>query len=344
MSTQAYRNGSGGGERPPWHAAQSAMLQRTGSFYYLESLCPDFAPIPSHGGHRHWMCESFETREECCMAQIFTVLEYSSQSPPVPTMIRAQVANETDPYFDFLTAAFLTTASEWSYVAMGVGWNGPRKAFPWFKKYDTPLGAPLGAVSIISRKQGVLRREFEHITVELNVSAWSAKLTPKSHISRNASTTKTQPEAVSAAAAEAVSEAVSEAEAEPEAEAETEAVSEPEAAAEAAAGRSHSAHVLKSDDDPAAAAAVAASPGARSQQLILTGGDTATVGCTPSNEFNCSYAAFRIPALVNAGGVLMVFAEGRRYSCSDFGISPTGVVNNGTNGQVRKRLFCAILY
>ena len=38
-------------------------------------------------------------------------------------------------------------------------------------------------------------------------------------------------------------------------------------------------------------------------------------------------------ALVNAGGVLMVFAEGRRYSCSDFGVSPTGVVNNGTNGQ-----------
>jgi hypothetical protein len=71
----------------------------------------------------------------------------------------------------------------------------------------------------------------------------------------------------------------------------------PEAAAKAAAGRSHSAHVLKTDDDPAAAGAAVhmASPGARSQQLILTGGDTATVGCTPSHEFNCSYAAFRIP-------------------------------------------------
>jgi hypothetical protein len=273
MSTQAYRNGSGGGERPPWHAAQSAMLQRTGSFYYLESLCPDFPPILSHGGHRHWMCESFETREECCIAQIFTILEYSSQSPPVPTMIRAQVANETDPYFDFLTAAFLTTASEWSYIAMGVGWNGPTKAFPWFKKYDAPLGAPLGAVSIVSREQGVMRREFEHITVELNVSAWSAKLTPKGPTSGNASTTKPETEAVSEAAAAAA------------------------AAAEAAAGRSHSAPVLKTDDDPAAAGAAVhmASPGARSQQLILTGGDTATVGCTPSHEFNCSYAAFRIP-------------------------------------------------
>ena len=65
----------------------------------------------------------------------------------------------------------------------------------------------------------------------------------------------------------------------------------------------------------------------------MTSGDTATVGCTASPGFDCSYAAFRIPALVNAGGVLIAFAEGRRFSCSDFGTSPSGVANNGTNGQ-----------
>ena len=81
-------------------------------------------------------------------------------------MIRAPVADESDPFFDFLRAAFLVGAERYSYVAMGVGWDGAPKSFPWFEKYSQPLGAPLGAVSIISRKQGVLRREFEHITVE----------------------------------------------------------------------------------------------------------------------------------------------------------------------------------
>jgi hypothetical protein len=68
-------------------------------------------------------------------------------------------------------------------------------------------------------------------------------------------------------------------------------------------------------------------------QLLMTGGDVATVGCEASETFDCSYAAFRIPALVNADGIMVAFAEGRRYSCNDFGTSPTGVANNGTNGQ-----------
>ena len=170
MSTQAYVNGSGGGERPPWHAAQSAMLARTGSFYYPESLCPDFPPIPPRG-HRHWMCQSFDTREQCCIAQLFTVLEFSGQAVPVPTMIRAQVEEPGD-YFDFLTGAFLAVAGQWSYVAMGKGWSGPTTSFPWFEAYDQPLGRPLGPTEVVSRAQGVFRREFEHLRVEVNVSAW----------------------------------------------------------------------------------------------------------------------------------------------------------------------------
>eukprot|EP01044_Picomonas_judraskeda_P013251 COSAG03_NODE_1981_length_3263_cov_4.269595_2_plen_611_part_00 len=75
------------------------------------------------------------------------------------------------------------------------------------------------------------------------------------------------------------------------------------------------------------------SSGTTLRTLVMTGGDAASIGCVPSEAFNCSYAAFRIPALVNAGGALIAFAEGRRYSCNDFGSSPTGVVNNGTNGQ-----------
>ena len=57
--------------------------------------------------------------------------------------------------------------------------------------------------------------------------------------------------------------------------------------------------------------------------LIMTSGDVATVGCIPTQAFDCSYTAFRIPALVNAGGTLLACAEGRRYSCNDFGSSPT---------------------
>ena len=64
-------------------------------------------------------------------------------------------------------------------------------------------------------------------------------------------------------------------------------------------------------DDETETAALTLDP-----SVIITSGDTATVGCTPSQGFDCSYAAFRIPALVNAGGVLIAFAEGRRFSCS----------------------------
>ena len=64
------------------------------------------------------------------------------------------------------------------------------------------------------------------------------------------------------------------------------------------------------------------SSGTTLRTLVMTGGDAASIGCVPSEAFNCSYAAFRIPALVNAGGALIAFAEGRRYSCNDFGSSP----------------------
>ena len=122
------------------------------------------------------MCKEFVTREECCVAQLLTILHYSSQSPPVPTMIRAQVA-DPGAYFDFLLGAFLAVAGKWSYVAMGVGWSGPQTSFPWYEAYDRPVGKPLGPTA--TPAYGVFEREFEHLRVHVNVSAWTAQLEPR---------------------------------------------------------------------------------------------------------------------------------------------------------------------
>ena len=150
------------------------MLQRTGSFYYLEALCPDFAPNP----RGHWMCTSFTDRVACCLDQLATIERFTGASPPVPTMIKAQAAEE-GPYFDFLLGAFLVVASERSYVSLGKGFYGPNTSFPWFDAYDRPLGRPLGPLAVHSRAQGVFTRSFEHLDVAVNVSNWSATLTPR---------------------------------------------------------------------------------------------------------------------------------------------------------------------
>lgn len=52
------------------------------------------------------------------------------------------------------------------------------------------------------------------------------------------------------------------------------------------------------------------------KSTVMTEGDTA-VGCL---QEGCTYAAFRIPGLVDLGnGTLLAFAEGRKWGCGDFG-------------------------
>jgi sialidase-1 len=49
------------------------------------------------------------------------------------------------------------------------------------------------------------------------------------------------------------------------------------------------------------------------------------VGCSKKAGGSCTYVAFRIPGLVNAGNnTLIAFAEGRKYGCGDFGPFPDG--------------------
>ena len=97
----------------------------------------------------------------------------------VPTMIRAQVANESEPYFTFLQAAFLLGAEQYSYVAMGVGWAGAETSFPWFSAYSAPLGPPLAPMTTLNPTLGVFSRRFEHVDVFVNVSSWSATIVPR---------------------------------------------------------------------------------------------------------------------------------------------------------------------
>ena len=122
-------------------------------------------------------CADHKTRESCCIDMILTAASFARAG--VPTMIRAPVADESDPFFDFLRAAFLVGAERYSYVAMGVGWDGAPKSFPWFEKYSLPLGAPLGRMTVVDGPRGVFSREFEHASVSINVSAWTGRVTQK---------------------------------------------------------------------------------------------------------------------------------------------------------------------
>ena len=122
-------------------------------------------------------CADHKTRESCCIDMILTAASFARAG--VPTMIRAPVADESDPFFDFLRAAFLVGAERYSYVAMGVGWDGAPKSFPWFEKYSQPLGAPLGQMTVVDGPRGVFSREFEHASVSINVSAWTGRVTQK---------------------------------------------------------------------------------------------------------------------------------------------------------------------
>ena len=46
---------------------------------------------------------------------------------------------------------------------------------------DEPLGAPLGPMTVINESLGIFTREFEHVSVTVNVSAWQGSVTQKAH-------------------------------------------------------------------------------------------------------------------------------------------------------------------
>ena len=62
---------------------------------------------------------------------------------------------------------------------------------------------------------------------------------------------------------------------------------------------------------------VAIATAAPVQRVRVMGAGSEAIGCT---QGGCKYAAFRIPGLVAAGNnTLLAFAEGRKFSCGDFG-------------------------
>ena len=170
MSTKALMK-----QYPDFYQAQRAMLNRTKAFYYQEMFCPNSTKRnPETGLH---YCAAHLTRESCCIDMINTAAMYASAG--VPTMIRAQAANENDRNFRFLLAAFLLTAQRWSYIALGVGWYGAERSFPWFSIYDLTLGPPLTPLIVHDAVRGVYMREFRHAVVHVNVSAWEGSIDVK---------------------------------------------------------------------------------------------------------------------------------------------------------------------
>ena len=59
--------------------------------------------------------------------------------------------------------------------AVGNGWNGP-SSFPLAEIFSRPLGTPKADAVVVDAAAGVFTRSFEHLEVEVNVSAWSAEL------------------------------------------------------------------------------------------------------------------------------------------------------------------------
>ena len=94
-------------------------------------------------------------------------------------MIRTESSNGLRYNFRFLLAAFLLTAQRWSYIALGVGWYGAERSFPWFSIYDLTLGPPLTPLIVHDAVRGVYMREFRHAVVHVNVSAWEGSIDVK---------------------------------------------------------------------------------------------------------------------------------------------------------------------
>ena len=44
---------------------------------------------------------------------------------------------------------------------------------------DEPLGVPLGPMTVIDANLGIYSREFQHVSVSVNVSAWQGSVTQK---------------------------------------------------------------------------------------------------------------------------------------------------------------------
>ena len=100
------------------------------------------------------------------------------QEAGIPLMIHAGYPSDANGRDDatmgenIAVCAFLIAAQEYSYVAVGQGWNGP-SSFPALPLLKKPLGPPKADARVVDAAAGVYTRQFEHLDLSLNVSAWA---------------------------------------------------------------------------------------------------------------------------------------------------------------------------
>ena len=158
-STNAYQR-----QYPAFYKRQRDVLASHGGFKFVEAFCPATGAFPS------WVCPMHNSREACCLDQLLSIKEHASLG--IPLMIHT---DEVDGQaVGVQLAAFLIAAQKWSYVAVGNGWNGPG-SFPLVDLLQKPLGAPKGDAVVIDAASGVFTREFDRLSLKLNVTAWSAE-------------------------------------------------------------------------------------------------------------------------------------------------------------------------
>lgn len=158
-STNAYIN-----QYPDFYVRQRDVLAKHGGFKFVEAFCPAGGTFPS------WVCPMHSSRSACCLDQLLSIKEHAELG--VPLMIHTDQGPDGQA-IDVQIAAFLVAAQKWSYVAVGNGWNGP-SSFPLVDALKRPLGAPLGDAVAVDEVAGVFTREFEHLKLRLNLTAWTA--------------------------------------------------------------------------------------------------------------------------------------------------------------------------
>ena len=142
---------------------QRDALARHGGFKFVEAFCPEGGAFPS------WVCPTHASRESCCLDQLFSIKEHAELG--IPLMVHTELVNNSAGPVQ--PGAFLIAAQQWSYVAVGNGWNGPT-SFPLVPEYSKRLGAPQGNATVVDADKGVFMRSFEHLELHLNISAWKA--------------------------------------------------------------------------------------------------------------------------------------------------------------------------
>lgn len=89
---------------------------------------------------------------------------------------------EAQKNLEFALAAYLVAAQEFSFFTYNWGYRLEYGCLEWYPEFDRPLGKPLGDMT---KKGWILSREFEHVSVWINLESKVAKIEWRNDASQN---------------------------------------------------------------------------------------------------------------------------------------------------------------